>query len=184
MKSNVNNVSKQLVPYRESNLTKILQESFYNNNLITMLTCIYFSFSDFEENFRVLNFANLTGKINTQKSKVFSSENNNNKYLLSGRLNPEFYNNTAGNSNGNNSKGINGFNLSLISNGNLNNNNNSKSSFKSNCEFKYNDLNELNENENDNSNFNNDISNYDNFNGIKNNEIENTYIIKEENKCK
>jgi len=58
-----------------------------------MLTTINPSLTDFDDTLRILDFAGLTGKIITQRSRVIydSSVNNKNKlYMLNGRINQEF----------------------------------------------------------------------------------------------
>jgi hypothetical protein len=58
-----------------------------------MLTTINPSLTDFDDTLRILDFAGLTGKIITQRSRVIydSSVNNKNKlYMNNGRINPDF----------------------------------------------------------------------------------------------
>ena len=100
MKKNVNAISKQMIPYRESNLTKIFQENFLLDHSISMITTINPSLADFDDTLRILDFAGLTGKIITQKSRGILFDSNiknriNNLYMLNGRLNPEFNTNPA-----------------------------------------------------------------------------------------
>lgn len=89
-----------MIPYRESNLTKIFQENFLLDHSISMITTINPTLTDFDDTLRILDFAGLTGKIITQKSRgiLFDSNvknRNNNLYLPNGRLNPEFNTNPA-----------------------------------------------------------------------------------------
>lgn len=156
MKSNVNVLGKKLIPFRESNLTKILQENFLNDHAIRMLTNINPSLADFDDTMRILNFAGITKCIITQRSRGIMIDSSvkhlsNSKYLLNGRLNPEF--------NTNPTKGLNLSNMSnLFGNNNINNNINIHNYT----------LTEFNENENDRIKLN--LFNLTNLNQLNNEE--------------